>query len=151
MARRWLTQRSQLPADVLSGVLFKPRNNSLSVYKVEPDRKNAARVLAAIGSKASMIDHVDCIFFDETIVRTIGIKIERTAGATPDRVANEWHLDLTDLSATQLKILAEELINRAEMVSFFQDEILVALRDADAAGDLDKSLINDKIKKSAGI
>lgn len=150
-ARRWLTQRFQLPADVLNGRIFQPRGNTLSVFRVEPERKNAARILAALGSKQHEIVNTDCLFFDERLVTTLGIRVEETPGRTPDKRANSWHFDLAELTATHLKILAEELINRAEMVLYLTDDLITALREADGAGDLDRREVQPKVLKQAGI
>jgi hypothetical protein len=148
-ARRWLTQRFQFPADALGE--FRTKDNTLSVYRLDADRANAPRILAAIGSRAQEIVHTDCLIFSDDLVSRIGINVQKTDGQTPDRVANQWHFDLSDLTATQLRNLAEDLVHHAVLESYLADDLIAALRDAASAGDVDKDAVNKKVRTQVGV
>jgi hypothetical protein len=47
--------------------------------------------------------------------------------------------------------LAEELVNRAEMVTFLKEELISALRDAAAGGDIDKTRVDKNIRAQVGL
>jgi hypothetical protein len=121
----------------------------LSVYELDADRKNAARILAAILSTKDAqggLISTDCLIFESSVVESVGIAIKEEPGLTPDAVANTWHRDLTGISADQLLSLSEALVKEAEMVIFLEDELVKALKSAYEAGNVQKHLLNGKAR-----
>jgi hypothetical protein len=97
------------------------------------------------------LDHTDYLVFTDELVQALRIVIKKTPGGTPDKVANGWHFDLSELTATQVHWLAKELVNRAEMVTVLKDELVTALQVASAAGEIDKSKVNKEVRAQVGI
>jgi hypothetical protein len=146
VAREWHRRGAQLPADVI--VPFKTQNNTLSVYALDEARANVARVLAAIasGSQDGLID-TDCLIFDSAIVDGLGIKRQKTPGATPDGGANDWHWDLAELTGTQIVSLADALVEGAEVEMVLAPDLIRALREATATDQVKLQDLKPKVRK----
>jgi hypothetical protein len=146
-AEAWLVQHGKLPADVLWQ--FKTKNNTLSVYALDVDRRNAARIVAAILSSKDAhggLDSTDCLIFESNVVDAVGIAIKEVPGLTPDVVANTWHRDLVEISADQLVAFSEALIRHAEMETLLEDELVAALKLAWVAGSVRKESLSKKAR-----
>jgi hypothetical protein len=148
-AREWLTRRRELTADVLFEL--KTRDNELSVYALDQGRDTAVRVVAAIGSMSSELVYTDCLVFDSDIVSALGIPITKSPGLTPDRIANDWHFDLAEISAGRLTSLAEQLVLQAQFLPLLQDDLVASLRSSAVAGDLDLTRVNKKVRQQTGV
>lgn len=150
VAQQWLAERRHLPADAVCE--FKTSDNTLSVFELDRARNNAARIVAAIASKSNnKIVNTDCLVFDSAILADIGITRNKKQGETPDNVANEWHWDLTELTGVQLVKLAEELVNRAVLLSLLDKELISALQGAASAGELQKDQVSRPVMTQANL
>ena len=100
----WL-KNHEIHADPLAD--FVTTKNSLSVWRIEDNKSNLQRVIAALAAIRDSIDKFDYVLFDEKLLKECDIKVELTEGNSPDQEANAWHYDLLELSAQKLVKLAE--------------------------------------------
>jgi len=121
--------------------------NKLSVYRVEDDRSNLGRVVAALAAKCDSIANFDYVLFEETILKEIGIKSEQTKGQTPDETVNNCHLDLIELSAFRLVDLAKQVLDRGEVGRFSLPEVTNLLVESIQKGYLNEAKMGLKPKE----
>ena len=100
----WL-KNDEIHADPLAD--FVTTKNSLSVWRVEDNKSNLQRIIAALAAIRDRIDKLDYVLFDEKLLKECDIKVKLTEGNSPDQEANAWHYDLIELSAQKLVKLAE--------------------------------------------
>lgn len=109
---KWQTDESWLAAGELqAAALFDLRfsNNKLSAWKIEDGGANLNRVITALAVNKGKtgIDNVDYVLLEQGLVDKLGIEIEKSRGATPDKVANdEWHYDFIQLTVSKIVALA---------------------------------------------
>ena len=109
---KWQTDESWLPAGELqAAALFDLRfsNNKLSAWKIEDGGANLDRVITAlaVNKGKTSIDNIDYVLLEQKLVDQLGVKIEKSRGATPDMVANdEWHYDFIELTVSKIVALA---------------------------------------------
>lgn len=102
----WL-QKGDVPADPIA--CLKTDQNTLSVFSIKDDRANLSRVLAAYAAKRQQVAQIDFALFNENKIREKGYKMASTKGNTPDRVVNDWHIEIQELSGSYLVELAKIL------------------------------------------
>ena len=124
--KQWL-DRDEAPADCLSDL--KTSQNKLSVYEVatEEDAEQVAAALAlsrAIGQPKMSLPAVAGLVFDEDILPPLGIKLDKKTGKTKDAKVNDWHLDLIELTASQLARFALSLLRANQPRTFFEATLL---------------------------
>jgi len=101
-----------ISADCLSDL--RTTGNELSAWYVEDNKSNLTRILTALGAGRDDLVHVDYLIFDHSVPTTLGIKLRKTGGLTPDKGANAaWHYDLIELSARKLVELAVAIFEGA--------------------------------------
>jgi hypothetical protein len=110
---RWQTDEPWIPAGELqAAALFDLRfsNNKLSVWKIEDDKTNLDRVIAALAVNTGRknIERVDYVLLDPKSIEDLAIRVGKSQGKTPDTVANdEWHFDLVELTAAKIVAIAK--------------------------------------------
>lgn len=147
----WRDSRKELPADFMGE--FRIKDNKVSVYQLTPSRaENIARITAAITSRSQAgLVTTDCLVFDDRVVTELGIQVVKSPGKTPDRVANDWHFDLSDLSAEQLVRLASALVDTAKLEIVDGLELVDAVKRSAAAGEFDIASVGPSVRKQAGL
>lgn len=104
----WLPP-GQLQADALLDL--KTEGNSLSVYRIEDNRSNLERVVAALAASRDDPVNFDYALLEEAAVQELNILIETPPGDTPDEAVNRaWHRDLSQLTVDQLVELAKAIV-----------------------------------------
>lgn len=96
-----------LAADAVKN--FRTSENSLSVFLVEDNSAHITRVLAAVVSVSSRISEADYALFDISILSALGVTYEKEEGETADAKVNMQHLNLVNLTAQQILMLAERI------------------------------------------
>jgi len=122
----------QAPADVLHDL--KTEDNRLSVWQIEDDKSNLTRVIAAIVSTREYLQKLDYILIDFRHIQENGLRVERESGDTLDKQANSWHVDVIQLSASDLARLANLLFANGERVRELEPQLLNMLRQSVNAG-----------------
>lgn len=78
------------------------RENTLSVFQISDNESNLERVIAAMAAQRDDLRHFEYALFDQQIIADLNIKVQKAPGDTKDGIVNEWHYDLTELSAQKL-------------------------------------------------
>jgi hypothetical protein len=90
-------------------------SNAISVYSIEQaDEANLLRIAAALTIGRGKYDRFDYVLFPETIVSGLGLQLINKAGNTADAQVNEFHRDISDVSAQRLVELVERIFRTSE-------------------------------------
>jgi hypothetical protein len=112
---RWQADLPWLPVGELQAAALldlRFSNNKLSIWKIEDDSSNLDRVITALAaSKGKVsIENVDYVVLSQQILTGLGLKIEKSPGATLDSIANkEWHYDIIELTASKILAIAQRI------------------------------------------
>ena len=100
----WLDE-DDAQADALSSL--RTKDNRLSVWRIDDDRGNLRRVVAALAAGRDFLDKLDYAVIDRQALDSLGIRVIKADGSSPDDGANQrWHHDLNRLSGRRLVALA---------------------------------------------
>lgn len=142
----WLPP-NEFPAAPL-GDLRTSADSKLSVWHIEEDRSNLALVVAAVAASRDHADKFDYVLFSEDILREVGIHAEVTRGTSRDSATNEqWHRDLTELTASKLVVLARLIGRYGTTDRFMENEVELLIREAIAAGRIDPGKLDPKLRE----
>lgn len=104
----WLDD-GDIPAGPLLHII--PDDHKISVYEVHGDQARINKVAAAISAGKEKLDAVEYIVIEEADIVDVGIEIDdRELGETYDPEVNQWHRDLTNISATKLVALGRRIL-----------------------------------------
>jgi len=123
-------------ADVQSDALkdLETLDNELSVWLVEDDLSNLARILAALAANRDQLANIDFALLDLEVITTLGLLLQPTVGLTPDRTVSLLHRDLAQVTATQLTQLAQAITTHARLERRSKSQVRAFLLDSIAAG-----------------
>lgn len=100
----------------------------LSVYAIT-DKIDWQRVAVAFAASRDQIAHVDCIMFEDSDLKSLGIAAQQIKGNTPDNDVNDSHYNLVNLTVKRLAQLTE-IVYTGEHKRILQRDIKTLLRDA---------------------
>ncbi len=103
---RWLA-REEPQADALRDL--ETSGNKLSVWLVTDDKTNLNDVVVALIATGDLVSHFDYVLIDYNVLDRLGVRVENAEGETPHELANQWHVNLPELSAAKLLQLAREV------------------------------------------
>ena len=149
---RWLANTpSETQEDRLARALQDLRlseDNKLSVWYVEHDHSNLARLITALGANRDQPDNVDYVMLDEQWLLALGIQSTQTDGTTPDQEVNRrWHYDLVGISADQHQALAQVLLEHGHIERILAKRLLGLIEQAIALGHIDFERLKPGIQK----
>ena len=136
----------EIQADALGDLQTK--NNALSVYRVDND-SDTKRVVVALAANRDAPANLDYAVFDGDDLPTIGVKLNRQEGATPDVEANKLHYDVEDLTAKGLAQLAR-VVSSAEHGRIPLKKVKGWLKDALRSGSLERERLKESLLKKLG-
>ena len=110
-----------LQADALKN--FKTKENAFSVYEVENELTDIERILAAIAGTRDNVQEVEYASFDSNLLEEHEIKTKKIKGDTADDEVNNLHIDLIDLTAKQLYLLASSIQKDGKLIRILKKEI----------------------------
>ena len=105
---RWYEEEwasGELQAEALRDLC--PRGNELSFWRIEDNRCNLGRIVAALAAGRSNLQNFDYALFDYTQLTNLGITTASEPGVTGDAEANQCHLIASNLTVSQLVRIAE--------------------------------------------
>lgn len=132
-----------LQADALKN--FETKENAFSVYEVENELTDIERILAAIAGTRDNVQEVEYASFDSNLLEEHEIKTKKIKGATADDEVNNLHIDLIDLTAKQLYLLASSIQKDGKLIRILKKEIGRKITEGLKEGYLDKKKINEKL------
>lgn len=110
--------------------------NVLSVYVFEDDEKDLERIITAVAANRENLGKVDFAVLREDLLNELDLKSQVTPGQTPDPVVNEWHRDLTELTAGKLAAFAGAICNKGKIDRYQRSKVCNLLRDAIETGSI---------------
>lgn len=135
----------QSPADALQDL--RTKGNALSLWQVEDNGSNLDRVLAAIVSISDHLQTINYLMVDEQHVTSLNLKLVQSKGETHDAHANEnWHFDLTQLSASDLANLANTMLSHGQTDRRNDKSLASLLKGSVEKGYIDHSKLGDKVQ-----
>jgi hypothetical protein len=143
----WI-DKADVPAQAILDLI--PKNNALSLWRVDEDRSNLQIVLEALASNFDHLGNLDYALIDEASVLAIPIKVSQADGDTPHSVANNCHRDLEELSIFKLALLANE-IRPLKKERMTEREVEKLLLKAVAEGRLDKEQLKQTLKEALAL
>jgi len=139
-----LLEKGDTPADPLGDM--STSGNCLSVYEVSEDRSNVERIVRAIAVGRQRIDSMGFVLFDSALLEEAAIQSKSTKGETPDKAANEWHLDLIELSGNKLVKLTRLILEHGETDTVLKKRLRELVEDGITTKELPEEL-KEKFKK----
>ena len=80
-----------------------------------PDRSNLERIVRAVAITKNTVADTGFVLFNSEVLPEIGIGTSDVEiGQTPDKHANGWHRDLTNLSGNKLVALTKAILENGE-------------------------------------
>lgn len=141
----WLPP-GELPANALFDLRFP--SNKLSVWSIEDGNTNLDRVIAAlaVNKGKTSIDNVDYVLLEQMTIEELGIKMEKSRGATPDVSANdEWHFDLIELTVSKIVSIAR-CIKELEIFRKREPQVKDLIRIGLIGNHFDLNLVDEKLR-----
>ncbi len=132
-----------LQADALKN--FRTKENALSVYEVQNELTDIQRILAAIAGTRDNVQEVEYATFDSNLLEELEIKTNKIKGDTADDTVNNLHIDLIDLTAKQVCLLASSIQKAGELTRMLKKKIGKKIIEGLKEGYLNKNKINEKL------
>ena len=148
---KWQTDEPWLsPGELPAGALFDLRfsNNKLSAWSIEDGNTNLDRVITALAANKGKtnIDNLDYVLLEQEVIEKLGIKMEKSRGATPDKAANdEWHFDLIELTVSKIVSLAN-CIKGLEIFRKREPQVKALISRGLKENHIDLSLVDEKLR-----
>lgn len=143
----WL-KNEEIPAAPLSDFRASP-TSQISVWKIEDNKTNLERIVAAIAARLQHLDKFDYVMFSENMVEGVGIQIRKSSGQSADPDADkQWHLDLVEISATKLISLTQLIDKDGLMDRRDEQEVEKLIRNGVNEGRIEKKRINKDLRSS---
>lgn len=140
----WLGH-GELQADALADL--KTASNELSVWEINDDRKNLDDVVVACACTRGHLANVDYALIGQDIVTGLGIRVSRTAGVSRCPMANQFHCDLVELTATRLIQLAKMIKAWGQIARISEKAVQVLLAKAAQNGEIQVSDMEPDLAK----
>ena len=134
-------------ADALKNL--RTHENSLSVWKIEADKRNLQRVLAALAATRDKIEKLDYALVDKNAVLSLKIRCVRGQGDTLDYEANGlWHKNLECLTGIDVVRLAELITDSGQSGRIHDREIAEMISNSIQQGFIDPSRVRSSLRES---
>ena len=139
----WLPD-GELVADALKEL--RTTRGSLSVYRVDPEKENLDRVIAAYACTRNSVNDIDYVLLPLEVIEA-AFDIAETPGKTADDEVNRLHLDIEHLSASKLLLLAHTFQNHhSSMVRIRGKHVKSKIQNSIKRQYLDFSRINKDLQ-----
>ena len=123
---------------------LEPQDNRLSVFLVNEDKSNLLRIVAAFAATRDRTAAFDYILMKLDELEKLGIHWKRTPAKTADDDVNASHLDLNDLSQSNLVDLAHAFISHADPVRVPEKDVKELIRQGLKCGHIKRCKVNLK-------
>lgn len=119
--------------------------NKLSVWRIEDDQSNLKRIVAAISATKDRVSNLDYALIVQEYLLENGFRFDQTPGTTPDEGANSWHLDVVELTATKLVLLADVIHKQSEIIRIPEKTVRGLLIDGIRSGQFDETKLKESL------
>lgn len=143
----WLP-KGESPAETLQD--FLTNENRLSLWSIDVDQSNLARVIAAIAATRDNPQVIDYVMFDTELAEATQIKLSLEPGNTPDEEANRrWHFNALEVSSSQVARLTEALFDLPDLrFRKTKNQVKQAVTSSVKAGFLREADLKPKVRES---
>jgi hypothetical protein len=117
------------------------KNNELSVFYIDGTESSLDRVVAALAAACDKPTLIDFAIIKQEVLPEIEIAVNHTNGDLPDDIVNEWHHDLSELSASKLIALAKAIKTNAKIDRKPEKRVTVLVAEGLMNGRIDRSRI----------
>lgn len=140
----WLKQ-DELQADALLDLQTK--GNKLSIWRVEDDRSNLNRIIAALVSTCDNATNIDFALLKQSIIDTLDIKIEKANGDSHDHELNQTcHLHLVELTTAKLYKLLQEIQKPGIRGRCLEKQVINLVIEATRTGKIPRTKLSQTIQ-----
>jgi hypothetical protein len=148
-SRTWLPV-NEVPADCLGDL--QTTDCELSVWVVERDRSNLARVVTALAATRDTLSEFSYRLVPIEWVKRHRLQLNPTPGETPDEEANDrWHGDLQYLSGVRLVSLARCMWHRGELARITESRMKILLSEGVQSHQLDATKLKPGLAQKLGL
>ncbi len=117
------------------------------MYLVNDDKSNLERIITALAANSDSLDSTDYIMMDINELDVLGIQKSEAPGQTLDSEVNTCHMDLLDLTGSQLNSLAHAFRDKGESDRFYKNDLKQMILEAIRVGNIDQNM--DKFREGA--
>lgn len=123
--------------------------NTLSVYVVDEDDQLVRRVLAALALNRDNVQRVDLAVVSQNILPVCNIRSHhRVLGETPDLMVNDWHVDLRELSVTQVADFAKKIKAQGTIKRYMKPKVIEAITSSFSKDWIETNKIREPMRAS---
>lgn len=145
----WVPE-GDIHADFLPEV--RTKKNRLSAWLIQDDRSNLNLVIAAVAGIREQEDPFSYFLIDVNISQQVGVNVVVTAArSASERVSNEFHRDLEQLSGILASRVARLMRDLGERHFLFPQEVDQLILGAYGQGDLQKGRLSQAVKARLNI
>ena len=150
----WNTDNSPWvpPGDIPAAPLTDLRtsaNSELSIWYIENNRSNLARIVAALAGTRDHSDKFDFALFPEAVLTQAQIRSKDSLGNSADRDANSsWHRDLVELTASKLSTLVKLIREQGEIERRFEKQVIELIADGVKQGWIEAQRLKPSLRKA---
>lgn len=140
----WLNDK-EAPADIVYDL--RAKNGELSLWFIDNERSNLARVIAAFMTLKKEYKKQDYILFDWGIIESLGLIVTNEPANTKDEEANKaWHRNLKYLTMGAVCRLAECMYLYGETDRSYEAEIDESLIDGIKSGKINLNELQTELR-----
>jgi hypothetical protein len=140
------------PGDIPAAPLTDLRtsqNSELSVWYIENNRSNLARIVAALAGTRDHSDKFDFALFPEAVLTQAQIQSKDSLGNSADRDANSsWHRDLVELTASKLSTLVRLMREQGEIERRFEKQVIELIANGVKQGWIEAQRLKPSLRKA---
>lgn len=124
-------------------------NSELSIWYVEDNRSNLARIVATLAGTRDHSDKFDFALFPEAVLTQAQIQSKDSLGNSADRDANSsWHRDLVELTASKLSTLVKLIREQGEIERRFEKQVIELIADGVKQGWIEAQRLKPSLRKA---
>ena len=143
-----------LPGEAIPSDCLADLNTSyckLSLWQVHDDRSNLEVIAVAVATTRDVAANFEYTLIDHDRVAAIGNLTQSEGGSPNVQANNDWHWDLSGLSAQQLGELVAVMYEFGSPLRIIRRDVENLIREALQRGEIDRSLVNGKLRAHMGL
>lgn len=140
----WLRD-GDVRADAL--VDLRTDRNTLSVYVLRSQEEiNIHRVVAALAARRATVDKMDFALLNLESLHRLGLDLRQVLGDTPDALVNDWHRDVSYLTAEKVAEIATAIHLEGQFGRVQERKVGQLIRKSLENRHLDEALVTESVR-----
>lgn len=141
----WIKYKNDFPSEIIFKEL-NADNNELSFYRIDQDKSNLERVLAALGANRESIKHIDYVLINVDIIKYRKFNFIKTPGLTPDiNINDNYHWIFQEITGYQLAKLTKLILDSGVFKRIKPRDMTRCIANSLQSGHLERTRINSNI------